>query len=236
MQRTGKVKPQCRNGTLAYLTQFARWSFIAAIDICTEASLFLAACWLVFGLQMPLRLKLLVVLAFSLRLPTIAFCGVRLHFVHETINATNTTLQSAYSTVWTQVELNFSILASAISCLGPFISPFARHKAPDTRYARKNSTARSAADNTDGHYRLNSVSVGKARSEREGRQLPLFRRDHQYSHSAIVTHDVESNQREESLESDESKKMIIRKEIAYSVVRDDINGEVPIWEEVAHRQ
>ena len=234
MQRTGNVKLQCRNGNLANLTKFARWSFIAVIDICTEASLFLAACWLVFGLQMPLRLKLLVVLAFSLRLPTIAFCGVRLQFVHETINATNTTLQSAYSTVWTQVELNFSILASAISCLGPFISPFARDKVPDTRYARKNSTAISASEHNDGHYRLNSVPEVRARSEPSGYQRPLFRQDHQYSHSASVTHEFVTRNREGSLESDESRKMVIRKEMAYSVVRDD--SENTTLQDTTHRQ
>jgi hypothetical protein len=48
---------------------FARWQFIGALDIVTEAALFLLSLYLVWGIQMSIKSKAIVVCAFGCRLP-----------------------------------------------------------------------------------------------------------------------------------------------------------------------
>jgi hypothetical protein len=48
---------------------FARWQFIAALDIVTEAALFAISLYLIWGIQMSLKSKTIVVTAFGCRLP-----------------------------------------------------------------------------------------------------------------------------------------------------------------------
>ena len=43
--------------------------------------------------------------------------------MHLTIVSDDPTLQGTFASICTQIELNYSILASSISCLGPFLSP-----------------------------------------------------------------------------------------------------------------
>jgi hypothetical protein len=47
--------------------------------------------------------------------------------VHLTIVSDDPTLQGTYASICTQLELNYSILASSISYLGPFLSPFTKN-------------------------------------------------------------------------------------------------------------
>jgi hypothetical protein len=48
---------------------FARWQFIAALDILTEAALFSISLYLIWGIQMSLKSKTIVVTSFGCRLP-----------------------------------------------------------------------------------------------------------------------------------------------------------------------
>ncbi len=54
---------------LANKLQFARWQTVAGMDIITELALFSTSIYLVKNLQLSLKKKSLVVLAFGLRLP-----------------------------------------------------------------------------------------------------------------------------------------------------------------------
>ena len=47
--------------------------------------------------------------------------------MYLTIVSDDPTLQGAYASICTQLELNYSILASSISYLGPFLSPFTKN-------------------------------------------------------------------------------------------------------------
>lgn len=49
--------------------QFLRWQVITAFDVITEVALFATSTYLLFGLQMSLEKKFVVILAFGLRLP-----------------------------------------------------------------------------------------------------------------------------------------------------------------------
>jgi hypothetical protein len=47
--------------------------------------------------------------------------------VHLTIISDDPTLQGTFASICTQIELNYSILTSSISYLGPFLSPFTKN-------------------------------------------------------------------------------------------------------------
>jgi len=66
---TGLVGSLCQRACSLLTTQFARWAFIAALDMATEAALFIISVYLVWGLQMSMKSKAIVVCAFSCRLP-----------------------------------------------------------------------------------------------------------------------------------------------------------------------
>ncbi|KAL2007716.1 hypothetical protein VTN00DRAFT_7698 [Thermoascus crustaceus] len=100
---------------------FSRWQFVTALNIMTECFIFLLAGYLLKGLHMPLRRKLAVLLAFASRLPIIAFASLRLYYLRQTIHSHDPTLIGVPMSIWTQVELNFSLIACTIFCLRPFI-------------------------------------------------------------------------------------------------------------------
>jgi len=52
---------------------FARWQFIAGLDIVTEAALFSISLYLIWGIQMSLKSKTIVVTSFGCRLPYVPF-------------------------------------------------------------------------------------------------------------------------------------------------------------------
>ncbi|KAH8432486.1 uncharacterized protein LDX57_010123 [Aspergillus melleus] len=101
---------------------FPRWQFITAIDIITEVFLFLFSVGLVYGLQMPVRHKVVIMISFAARLPLIPLESLRLAAFHKFINSHNPTFDSIAHYVWTQVEMNYSLVACTVFCLRPFMN------------------------------------------------------------------------------------------------------------------
>jgi hypothetical protein len=64
--------------------------------------------------------------------------------VHLTIVSHDPTLQGTFASICTQIELNYSILASSVSCLGPFLSPFTKNTHVDYIDTRDPHSAGSA--------------------------------------------------------------------------------------------
>jgi hypothetical protein len=52
----------------------------------TELLIFAIAIQLVYSLQMRLKAKLVVIFAFSARLPLVAIAAIRLHYLHQRIS------------------------------------------------------------------------------------------------------------------------------------------------------
>ncbi|KAF2264313.1 hypothetical protein CC78DRAFT_463964 [Lojkania enalia] len=101
---------------------FARWQAIAAFDIATEIVLFAIPMSFLVGLQMRYKQKFKVVLAFSLRLPIIAFAILRLRELDNYISSTDPTLVGALAAVWTQVSMQYSLVATTLPCMTPFLT------------------------------------------------------------------------------------------------------------------
>ncbi|KAK5019803.1 hypothetical protein BJ546DRAFT_1076115 [Cryomyces antarcticus] len=113
---------------------FVRWEVIGILDIITEIAFFLSSIYLVARLQMSFKIKGIVILAFSftdvLATSVVAASALRLHYLSLSIASANPTLTAVSAAVWTQIELDYSIMASTISCLGPFMSPSSREAWP----------------------------------------------------------------------------------------------------------
>ena len=83
--------------------------------------MFLAAVHLIYSLQMRLLAKLLVILAFSARLPVIAIAGIRLYYLDLRLSGSNFTFDYVIATQW---QMGYAIMSSTITGMGPFLKPF----------------------------------------------------------------------------------------------------------------
>jgi hypothetical protein len=70
------------------------------------------------------RSKVLVILAFSARLPVIGIIATRLAYLRSAVFDANMTYVSAFYVVATQWHMSYAIIASTLTGLGPFLRPF----------------------------------------------------------------------------------------------------------------
>ncbi|EEQ33504.1 conserved hypothetical protein [Microsporum canis CBS 113480] len=84
--------------------KLVKWQVIVSFDVLSEIIIFLLAVHLIRGLQMRLGTKVVVLSAFAARLP----------------DHTNLTLDLIDSSVWTQINLNYNVIACTIFALKPF--------------------------------------------------------------------------------------------------------------------
>ncbi|CAK7265711.1 hypothetical protein SEPCBS119000_001658 [Sporothrix epigloea] len=101
---------------------FARWAAVTALDILTEAAIFVGGVWLVHGIQLPWSKKSVVVIAYGLRLPVIMMAAVRLYYLHQALYSEDESFHGILASVCTQVELAYAVIATTMPCLKPFMS------------------------------------------------------------------------------------------------------------------
>jgi hypothetical protein len=83
---------------------------------------------------MRMKAKLIVILAFSARLPVIALAILRLYYLHQHFLGTSTTFEYIVATQW---QMGYAIMASTITGMGPFLRPF--NKEYTTSYRQKSA-------------------------------------------------------------------------------------------------
>jgi hypothetical protein len=86
---------------------------------------------MVWSLQMKLKSKIFVVVAFSARLPVIAVAGTRLYYLHRHFLGKTVTFEYLVATQW---QMGYAIMSSTITGMGPFIRPF--NKEYQSSYAK----------------------------------------------------------------------------------------------------
>ncbi|KFZ03048.1 hypothetical protein V502_11277 [Pseudogymnoascus sp. VKM F-4520 (FW-2644)] len=109
------------------LNLLVRWQVVLAFDIITELALVGNSVYLVQELQVPLGKKIVVVLAFALRLPIIAPAALRLYYLHIEFSSSDPTLHGVLASVCAQVETSYAIISATIPCLRPFMSSLNTH-------------------------------------------------------------------------------------------------------------
>jgi hypothetical protein len=80
---------------------------------------------------MRLRTKLLVIFAFSARLPLVAIASTRLYYLHQRIDGDTYTFEYL---VATQYQMGYAIMSSTITGMGPFLKPFDKEYTTTTSY------------------------------------------------------------------------------------------------------
>ncbi|KAH8591594.1 hypothetical protein B0O99DRAFT_493305, partial [Bisporella sp. PMI_857] len=98
-----------------------RWQFVAILDSLTELSLFGMSIYLVWGIKIGPRSKIIVVGAFGFRLPVVAIACLWLIYLDISLISAKPTLHFHNVVTCTQLEIGYSISASMIPCLKTFI-------------------------------------------------------------------------------------------------------------------
>ena len=149
----------------------------------------------------------------------IAASVVRLHYVKRAVYSSDPTLVGALVAVWTQVELDYSIMAGTISCLGPFMSPFSislQEKRSPYATARSASIAYDLQPVVSTNYQPDKGIEGVHTSAGAGPVVDerTLRQD-RFSHKTTISHGVRSHR-----PSTDSCQMIITKDMEWSVTID----------------
>ncbi|CAI6335550.1 unnamed protein product [Periconia digitata] len=218
---------------------FARWVVIAVLDAIIELALVGVSIYIVSDLQMALKSKLIVVGAFSWRVPNIAFTFIRLAFLQYPFEPSTSHIWHSRVVTVTQLSIGYTITASVI----PYLKPFMMAYDPPTKtqassYQLSSSGTRVKLSNLasqhsatlatiddgkdDGELRENrsrSVRQNKPKAERRRRSTPKLGRlrpgQNGYEVSASATEQREQDRHEH--ESDDSEQMIIKKGVEWSV-------------------
>ncbi|KAK2764534.1 hypothetical protein FQN54_009229 [Arachnomyces sp. PD_36] len=227
--------------------QFPRWQFITALDIITEVLLFSFSLPLVAGLRMRFDRKFVIVLSFAARLPLIAFSPIRLYHFRSFIDSQNPTFKAIDHYIWTQVEMNYALAACIAFCLRPFMnavrtnygtagdvtlsssgtrslgytdlskqSGTPNESFPMLPLRRKKKDKEKNSNNSESETKPSSSVVDQERARAGG----LFRP--RGAGLTVSTAAVEDTGQEEahdgnSMGSDRSSRMIIRKDVQYAV-------------------
>jgi len=190
---------------------------VTVFDVVTEASLFGSSLLLVQGLQLSLHKKLVVLFAFGLRLPVIAIAVLRLYYLAMQFSSSDPSLDGVTASVCTEIELCYAIVATTMPCLKPFMS------ALNTNYGGPTNTKTppgSKATGYDRGYALANLSASsKQRGERTDKppQAPPQTRWDGAEYNVAVNTVGDRG----SLQSNDSKKMIISKNTAWAVDYED---------------
>ena len=186
---------------------------------------------------MPKFTPLPLTMCFFVRL--IAFIILRLHYLGRGIHSPNPTLDLVGAVVWGEIELHYSVLAVTIPCLRPFMMAVSTdYGATEPRPAlgsRAYGSSGGSANKLGSSYVLNSMGSGQ-RSRMNSENNPsmfhkarmgasrltsndsIFRTHRSQNKSVIASQ--EGNHDSGSIESNDSRRMIIKKEIDFKVERD----------------
>jgi hypothetical protein len=190
---------------------------------------------------MPLLKRFTIMFAFASRLVVIVPAAFRLHYLSVALNSSNFTLDITYEAVCKQVEITYAIIAATLPCLRPFIvatatnygAPAEGHKTKEgsyfKTYTRSGSSNKSSrGDRNQNHPGFNLTNLtqklssglyseNNASSTANGDNSgPIHGIDSYGMHTATVvaSHTPRDTR---SIESSESKQMIIRKDDEYTV-------------------
>lgn len=181
------------------------------------------------------------------RYRVIVATALHLHYLHLQILSANPYLAGAYTVVCAQFELGYGIMASSMPCLKPFMSAY---EGPLRPALKSSGNALSSGDYRFTTYssnhskqqhqhskRLRSVEQGlSSADERRGpRGLGGSSSNHPVSaYKATVSHRDVNNGRKGSVDSGDSRRMIIqkddmviKKEVKWSVERDGDEPDKP---------
>lgn len=145
-----------------------------------------------------------------------------MYYIKNGLLSNNPTLLGVFAIIWTQVELNYSITMATVPCLKPFMSALSTNYGDLSRVENIGSQYGSGKD-SNVSYGLGSLANAASRRKSTIAGMKLsdsqFRKDGVYNVTK-VTHSSQPAGDGVSIESNESTKMIIKKEVNWTVERD----------------
>ncbi|RMZ88474.1 hypothetical protein DV736_g4297, partial [Chaetothyriales sp. CBS 134916] len=138
---------------------FLRWKVICALDIISELLLFASAVYLVLPIQAPWSTKVTLVSGFGFRIPIISAIVCRLVTFDPAALTYNPSNREALFIVWTQTELNYSVITATIPGLLQFMRDLNTNFGGLTE---QENLAYGKSQNSNGSYPLSTLqSVDK---------------------------------------------------------------------------
>ena len=107
------------NSTTAQST-LHRWIAFGAMGIALDVAALLAPVYLTWGVQIDLKAKMRVNMAFAFRAPIIVFTALRIIAISQA-SASDFTWSYVTPEVYTQLEMHYSLIAATIPCLQIFL-------------------------------------------------------------------------------------------------------------------
>jgi hypothetical protein len=167
----------------------------------------------------------------------IAGALLRLHYLNVQIHSLNPTLHGVSAVIWTEIQLQYSIVACVSHCLKPFMSAVSTQygsavinieiydtvNGPGTKgygVGSQRSNNNSYALGSKKRGVQSSALESVTRGEDEGKTVSLFRPDTSFNRT-IISHEPRTRCDTDSKGSNESTRMIIRKEREYTVQIED---------------
>lgn len=215
--------------------QLLGWAAIEVFSLLIEGMICLLSLWLVWDLQMSMKLKVAVVGAFLLRILIVIPTAFKLSLMRRDMPSSDATFMSTDVVIATQVTMHYTVMAATFPCMRAFLQAFnsglgattglTTAAVYDSNPYAKGSTNGTDKDNTA--YALESVN-----RDVENTRSASFRPDNGHTTKTTVTsaggqqpskRDQQMQGRQNrstsqaSADSDESKQPIIKKTLEWEV-------------------
>lgn len=102
----------------------ARWWIVTALDMATEVLLIAVPTILVSRVMIHTRAKVLVCLAFTSRLPLIAFTAIHSVYIERAREASDRAFAYVDVVLWIQILIAWSLISASIPSFKAFMNPF----------------------------------------------------------------------------------------------------------------
>ncbi|KIY04000.1 uncharacterized protein Z520_00692 [Fonsecaea multimorphosa CBS 102226] len=215
---------------------FRRWQVIGVLDIVTEVGIICLVAYLVHDLQTSVSSKMTVLSIFGIRLFLIIFIAFRLHTFSQSGYTTNPLLREATFAAWTQSELSYSLVSATMPIFHNFLKSlstgFGGMHATSHGYGYGSGTGSRAHGQDSKGFQLSML-----RSKNKSAAMPSMNddRDEFYGQAKAMTAEQlggapaasttvqwsggvrGSNGETTSINSDESQRYMIRKDVQWEV-------------------
>jgi hypothetical protein len=137
--------------------------------------------------------------------------AVRLYYLNKEFSSSDPTLDGVMASVCTQIEISYAIIAATTPCLRPFMTALSTNYGAPAQTKTSPSVAGTSRSGKD--FSLASLSkMSRLAQEEKGKTAaPTTRWDQSEHHASVMSGD------QHSLESHESKQMIISKNTEWTV-------------------
>lgn len=135
--------------------------------------------------------------------------ALRLSYLNAEFSSSDPTLHGVLASVCTQIQVSYAIIAATIPCLRPFMTALSTNYGAPAK-AKSSPSVPGTVQSNNG-YSLSSLSK-KSRSDKVTQvSVPQTRWDQAENRTAVISTD------QHSMESHESRQMIISKNTAWTV-------------------